>query len=76
MKTLCLPVNNYWYSLLKADKLLCDYRPKSDFWIKRLRGQIYDNVKFDHRFNKNLTPLEFNKCDIKEVEDMFLIYFK
>ena len=57
MRILKLPVNEYWYGLIKSGQLKHDYREIKPYWTKRLEGQSYDAVEFYHRFKKNIKPL-------------------
>ena len=41
-----LPVNEYWYNLIKEGKLTHDYREIKPYWTKRLEGKTYDIVEF------------------------------
>ena len=49
-----LPVNEYWYNLIKNGELTHDYREIKPYWVKRLEGKTYDVVEFYHRFKKLL----------------------
>ena len=59
MRILKLPVNEYWYGLIKSGQLKHDYREIKPYWTKRLEGQSYDAVEFYHRFKKNIKPLRY-----------------
>ena len=54
-----LPVNEYWYNLIKNGELTNDYREIKTYWIKRLEGKTYDVVEFYHRFKKEIPPMRF-----------------
>lgn len=54
-----LPVNEYWYNLIKEGKLTHDYREIKPYWTKRLEGKTYDIVEFYHRFKKDIEPLRY-----------------
>lgn len=54
-----LPVNEYWYNLIKTGKLTYDYREMKPYWDKRLDGKTYDVVEFYHRFKSEIPPMRF-----------------
>ena len=54
-----LPVNEYWYNLIKDGELTHDYREVKPYWEKRLEGNTYDVVEFYHRFKKDIPPMRF-----------------
>ena len=54
-----LPVNEYWYNLIKNGELTHDYRELKPERVHRLEGTTYDVVAFYHRFKKEIPPMRF-----------------
>lgn len=54
-----LPVNEYWYNLIKDGELTHDYREIKPYWEKRLEDKTYDVVEFYHRFKSEIPPMRF-----------------
>ena len=54
-----LPVNEYWYNLIKNGELTHDYREIKPYWVKGLEGKTYDVVEFYHWFKKEIPPMRF-----------------
>lgn len=59
MRILRLPVNEYWYNLIKSGVFTYDYREMKSYWTKRLEGKEYDIVEFYHRFKNNIPPIRY-----------------
>lgn len=66
MKVLRLPVNEYWYRLIKGGVLTFDYREIKPYWTRRLEDKSYDVVEFYHRFKKDIIPLKYKFKEIKK----------
>ena len=46
MKVLHLTLKKRWFDLIASGKKTEEYRECKTYWIKRLRGRVYDEIHF------------------------------
>lgn len=80
-RVLRLPVNEWWYGMIKDGKIDFDYREIKPYWTARLENREYDVVEFYHRFKKDIPVMryKFEKVIIGKIgiypDDYYIILF-
>lgn len=73
MKILYLTLYKKWFDQIKSGFKTEEYRGKTPYWIKRLRGKTFDEVHFRNGYGRNAPLLKVKCLDIEEDTEVFII---